>query len=57
MLITGLAGTGRSRAFLAELIACRFVMGGTQTMEADMGALDLERAHRIIILLALFWHH
>jgi hypothetical protein len=35
--ITGLAGTGRSRAFLAELIACRFVMGGTQTMEANMG--------------------
>jgi hypothetical protein len=62
VLITGLAGTGRSRAFLAELIACRFVMGGTQTMEADMGVgrgvlLDLERAHRIIILLALFWHH
>jgi hypothetical protein len=34
-------------------------MGGTQTMEANMGVgvLDLGRAHLITILLALFWHH
>jgi hypothetical protein len=37
VLITGLAGTGRSRAFLAEPIAYRFVIGGFQTMEMGGG--------------------